>query len=141
MHAFSIHRTFRKDPQTLHGYVTLAILEKLFRKHGNVLSDTCVEQIKDLYAVGLDEAAPILKVRVRAIDQLPHPLHCSDMRSFPHTTAEQELAHLGTEHLYEGLDQKVRPKARHSNAAMAAAQSRSISSVHATNRLKNNLIG
>jgi hypothetical protein len=59
-----LHRTFRKDPQTLHGYVTLAILEKLFRKHGNALSDTCIEQIRDLYAVGLDEAAPILKVRL-----------------------------------------------------------------------------
>lgn len=51
------------------------------------------------------------------------------------------MEHLGTEHLYEGFDQKVRPKKRHSNAALSNSQSRYLGNVHATNRLKNNLIG
>jgi hypothetical protein len=53
----------------------------------------------------------------------------------------QELEHLGTEHLYEGLDQKVRPKKRHSNAGLAGAQGKHLGNLHATNRMKNNLIG
>lgn len=56
------HRTFRKDPQTMHGYVTLAIMEKLFKKHGSPLPAECIEHMKAGYAVDADTAAPVLKV-------------------------------------------------------------------------------
>lgn len=56
------------------------------------------------------------------------------------TCVKQELEHLGTEHLYEGLDQKVRPKKRHSNAA-ATAGGHGSGGQHAMNRVKHNLVG
>lgn len=59
----AIYRTFRKDQQTLHGFVTLAILEKLFKKHGSPVPTTCLENIRQGYAVDSDKAAPVLKVR------------------------------------------------------------------------------
>lgn len=48
--------------------------------------------------------------------------------------------------MYEGLDQKVRPKKRHANASTAvntasAALNRLATNTQATNRLKNNLVG
>lgn len=62
---FPLHhviRTFRKDPQTHHGYVTLAIMEKLFKKHGSPLPPDCAEQLRSNYAIDAATAAPILKV-------------------------------------------------------------------------------
>jgi len=109
-------RTFRKDPQTHDGFVTLAILEKLFKKHGLQLADAVVDEIRRTYEVDPDQSAIALA----------------------------ELQNLGTEHLYEGLDQKVRPKKRHaSNAAntATAALNRLATNAQATNRLKNNLVG
>lgn len=35
----------------------------------------------------------------------------------------------------------MRPKKRHSNAALSGAQGRHLGNLHATNRLKNNLVG
>lgn len=57
------NRTFRKDPQTLDGFVTLSILEKLFKKHGLPLSEICCDEIREAYAVDSNQAAPILQVQ------------------------------------------------------------------------------
>lgn len=57
-----LFRTFRKDPQTLNGFITLSILEKLFKKHGLPLSEMCCDEIRDTYAVDSNRAAPILQV-------------------------------------------------------------------------------
>ncbi len=59
-------RTFRKDPQTYDGYVTLAILEKLFKKHGLQLGDFCVDEIRSKYEIDHDQAGHALLVRLRA---------------------------------------------------------------------------
>lgn len=77
-----------------------------------MLGEICLSEIKEGYTVGPAEAKPVMR----------------------------ELQHLGTEHLYEGLDQKVRPKKRHSNVGGSMHTSQ-LGSVHATNRMKNNLIG
>ena len=55
-------RTFRKDQQTFQGFVTLSIMEKLFKKHGLPLSEACFEEMREHYAVEGAEAAPALKV-------------------------------------------------------------------------------
>jgi hypothetical protein len=61
----AIHcRTFRKDPQTLHGYVTLAIMEKLFKKHGSPLPSQCLDVMRQGFSVDAITAAPVLKVGV-----------------------------------------------------------------------------
>jgi hypothetical protein len=57
-------RTFRKDPQTLHGYVTLAIMEKLFKKHGSPLPAQCLDVMRQGFSVDAITAAPVLKVCV-----------------------------------------------------------------------------
>jgi hypothetical protein len=57
-------RTFRKDPQTLHGYVTLAIMEKLFKKHGSPLPSQCLDVMRQGFSVDAITAAPVLKVRL-----------------------------------------------------------------------------
>jgi hypothetical protein len=59
-----LRRTFRKDPQTLHGYVTLAIMEKLFKKHGSPLPAQCLDVMRQGFSVDAITAAPVLKVCV-----------------------------------------------------------------------------
>jgi hypothetical protein len=59
-------RTLRKDPQTFKGFVTLSIMEKLFRKHGMVLGDESLQQIRELYSVKNKDHQDVLKVGVTA---------------------------------------------------------------------------
>jgi hypothetical protein len=75
-------RTLRKDPQTVNGFVTLSILIKLFSKHGLPLSTEVVAHLGEKFS--------------------------ADRRHMGHVLTE--LQELGAEDLYEGLDQKVRPK-------------------------------
>jgi len=82
-------RTLRKDQQTIDGFVTLSILEKLFKKHGLPLSAEVVDQIRRSFS--------------------------ADRTHAHHKGVLSDLQELGAEHLYEGLDHKVRPKEKHSN--------------------------
>lgn len=76
-------RTLRKEPHTISGKCTLAVLIEVFTKNGMVLSDPIIEEIARRYKVSNAEADPIL--------------------------AELHRRH-ATEAAYHGLDEKVKPK-------------------------------
>mmetsp|Transcript_10981 Transcript_10981/g.17895 ORF Transcript_10981/g.17895 Transcript_10981/m.17895 type:complete len:906 (+) Transcript_10981:76-2793(+) len=105
-------RTLRKDPQTIDGFLTLAILEKLFKKHGLILKENILAEIKELYSVDKKKNEALLK----------------------------QLQNLGAEHLYEGLDQKVRPKKKHSSTSSAKTLSSTNVHQQAIDRKNKNLV-
>lgn len=57
------YSTMRKEPHTLHGCCTLAVLANLFRKHGLVLKDSLLSDLFQKFCVPIDKATPILQVR------------------------------------------------------------------------------
>ena len=83
-------RTLRKDPNTVSGYLTLSILDKLFRKHGYLLADEILDELYLRYRVEDDVAKPILEAL--------HRVH-----------ADNEF--------FDGFDQKIAPKRRDLSAS------------------------
>jgi hypothetical protein len=82
-HCFTFIRTLRKDPHTKNGYVTLAVLVKIFQKYTLTMTEQVQREIYVKYRAPRAVAVPIL----RDLDSIN-----------------------ASENLYVGLDQKVVPK-------------------------------
>lgn len=99
-------RTLRKEPHTIPGKCTLAVLSEIFAKNGMVLSDAVIDHIEQRYKVPDEEAQPILLV-----GKSHGAVYVCFLRILIVCACYQDLRRRhASEAAYHGLDDKIQPK-------------------------------